>query len=169
MAQTATPVDNGVNVEALLGAREALSQAPEAAQFKWRAECKWVNGTHSQTSINSFFGLGGEQNCFLMQPVRIKTRIVFKQGSDLLAQPQPYGLGPAPRGCVGARNQGRNFREAVAQHPAQRLAFMPPHLREAGERGAPTLLVRTDPSTGLDDAAAEELAAWADRQALRRA
>ena len=42
MAQTATPVDNGVNVEALLGAREALSQAPEAAQFKWRAECKWV-------------------------------------------------------------------------------------------------------------------------------
>ena len=62
MAQTATPVDNGVNVEALLGAREALSQAPEAAQFKWRAECKWVNGTHSQTSINSFFGLGGEQS-----------------------------------------------------------------------------------------------------------
>ena len=50
MAQTATPVDNGVNVEALLGAREALSQAPEAAQFKWRATCKWVNGTHSQTS-----------------------------------------------------------------------------------------------------------------------
>ncbi len=59
MAQTATPVDNGVNVEALLGAREALSQAPEAAQFKWRAECKWVNGTHSQTSVKGFFGLGG--------------------------------------------------------------------------------------------------------------
>ena len=62
MAQTATPVDNGVNVEALLGAREALSQAPEAAQFKWRAECKWVNGTHSQTSVKGFFGLGGEQS-----------------------------------------------------------------------------------------------------------
>ena len=28
MAQTATPVDNGVNVEALLGAREALTGAP---------------------------------------------------------------------------------------------------------------------------------------------
>ena len=62
MAQTATPVDNGVNVEALLGAREALSQAPEAAQFTWRAECKWVNGTHSQTSVKGFFGLGGEQS-----------------------------------------------------------------------------------------------------------
>ncbi len=28
MAQTATPVDNGVNVEALLGAREALTGHP---------------------------------------------------------------------------------------------------------------------------------------------
>lgn len=62
MTDTATPVDNGVNVEALLGAREALAQAPEAAAFTWRAECKWVNGTHSQTSVQGFFGLGGEQS-----------------------------------------------------------------------------------------------------------
>ena len=55
-------VDNGVNVEALLGAREALTAAPEGAQFKWRASCKWVRGTHSNTTINSFFGLGEEQN-----------------------------------------------------------------------------------------------------------
>ena len=33
----AAKIDNGVNVDALLGAREALEQAPEAAQFKWRA------------------------------------------------------------------------------------------------------------------------------------
>jgi uncharacterized OsmC-like protein len=54
------PVDNGVNVDALLGAREALSKAPEAAQFKWRAKCTWVNGTHSRSSIEGFFGLGEE-------------------------------------------------------------------------------------------------------------
>lgn len=35
-------VNNGVNVEALLGAREALSKAPEAAKFNWKATCKWV-------------------------------------------------------------------------------------------------------------------------------
>lgn len=52
---------NGVNVEALLGAREALSQAPEAAQFKWRATSEWVKGTHSRHTIKGFFGLGGEQ------------------------------------------------------------------------------------------------------------
>jgi hypothetical protein len=32
----------------------------------------------------------------------------------------------------------------------------------AQQRSAPTLLVHTDPATGLDDAAAAELAAWAD-------
>jgi uncharacterized OsmC-like protein len=57
-----TTVDNGVNVEALLGAREALTEAPEAAQFQWRATCDWVNGTHSRSTIESFFGLGEEQS-----------------------------------------------------------------------------------------------------------
>ena len=54
-------VKNGVNVEALLGAREALSKAPEAAQFKWRATCKWMNGTHSRSTVEKFYGLGSEQ------------------------------------------------------------------------------------------------------------
>jgi uncharacterized OsmC-like protein len=55
-------VNNGVNVTALLGAREALEQAPEAAQFKWRASCEWLNGTHSRSAIGDFFGLGAEQS-----------------------------------------------------------------------------------------------------------
>jgi uncharacterized OsmC-like protein len=59
---TGKPVDNGVNVEALLSAREALTEAPEAAKFAWRAKCEWVNGTHSRSSIESFYGLGEEQS-----------------------------------------------------------------------------------------------------------
>ena len=62
MTDTSTSVNNGVNVEALLGAREALTETPAAAAFKWRASCKWVNGTHSQSTVESFFGLGEEQN-----------------------------------------------------------------------------------------------------------
>ena len=62
MADAESTVNNGVNVEALLGAREALTEAPEAAQFKWRATCDWINGTHSKSSVTSFFGLGEEQN-----------------------------------------------------------------------------------------------------------
>jgi uncharacterized OsmC-like protein len=54
-------VDNGVNVEAILGAREALTEAREAAQFKWRATNEWVNGTHSRATVSEFFGLGETQ------------------------------------------------------------------------------------------------------------
>ena len=55
-----TACDNGVNVTALLEAREALRQAPEAAKFKWRAKCKWQNGTHSISTVEKFHGLGEE-------------------------------------------------------------------------------------------------------------
>ncbi len=61
MSTTAKPIDNGVNVQALLDAREALSEAPEAAQFTWRAKCEWIKGTHSRSTVEGFFGLGEEQ------------------------------------------------------------------------------------------------------------
>ena len=59
---TSAIVNNGVNVDALMGARTALEQVPEAAQFKWRAACQWLNGTHSRSVIGNFFGLGAEQS-----------------------------------------------------------------------------------------------------------
>jgi uncharacterized OsmC-like protein len=55
-------INNGVNVAALLGAREALEKAPEAAQFKWRASCEWLSGTYSRSTIGNFFGLEAEQS-----------------------------------------------------------------------------------------------------------
>ena len=61
MTITDRPVDNGVNVQALLDARNALSAAPEAARFTWRASTTWRNGTHSHSSVAGFAGLGAEQ------------------------------------------------------------------------------------------------------------
>ena len=55
-------VNNGVNVEALLGAREQLEQMPDAAKFKFRASCDWLRGTHSRSTIKNYFGLGQEQS-----------------------------------------------------------------------------------------------------------
>jgi uncharacterized OsmC-like protein len=49
-----------VNVDALLGAREHLTHAPEAAEFQFRARCDWVKGTHSRSTISGFSGLGQE-------------------------------------------------------------------------------------------------------------
>jgi uncharacterized OsmC-like protein len=61
MTKQVTTAENGVNVAALLGAREALTGTPEAARFKWRATSEWLNGTHSRATVHGFFGLGGEQ------------------------------------------------------------------------------------------------------------
>jgi len=59
MSTTEVPaVDNGVNVEALLGARAHLTEAPELGQFTWRARCEWLNGTHSRSTVTGFSGLG---------------------------------------------------------------------------------------------------------------
>jgi uncharacterized OsmC-like protein len=60
MTMTDTPIDNGVNTAALIGAREALTAAPEAAEFTWRATCSWVHGTHSRSTVETFSGLGQE-------------------------------------------------------------------------------------------------------------
>ncbi len=55
-------VDNGVNVDALLGARQLMTESRELADFQWRADCTWVHGTHSRTTIEQFSGVGGEQS-----------------------------------------------------------------------------------------------------------
>lgn len=60
MTQQTTSVDNGVNVQALLEAKEALTDNADAALFKWRASCEWLNGTHSKSSVEGFYGLGEE-------------------------------------------------------------------------------------------------------------
>lgn len=61
MTDTQAPIaDNGVNVAHLLGARQMLTDAPEAAKFQWRARCDWVCGTHSRTTFDTYTGLGAE-------------------------------------------------------------------------------------------------------------
>jgi len=63
MTVTDTPqLPNGVNVEGLLGIREAFSGDTPLAKFTWRARNEWVNGTHSRTTIDDFYGVRGEQS-----------------------------------------------------------------------------------------------------------
>ncbi|MDX1405374.1 MAG: OsmC family protein [Woeseiaceae bacterium] len=60
MAEQARTADNGVNVQALLEAKEALTDNADAAHFKWRASCEWLKGTHAKSSVESYYGLGEE-------------------------------------------------------------------------------------------------------------
>ena len=58
---TTATVDNGVNVEALLGARAAITESPALAKFQWRSNVEWVHGVQSRSDVGTFYGLGGEQ------------------------------------------------------------------------------------------------------------
>src|SRR5438552_10811890 len=93
MASTATPVNNGVNVEALLGARTALTDAPEAAQFNRRAVCEWQNGTHSTSAGEGFFGLGEEQSH--------RTRYTFESDHPEIFASEDNGATPVELVLVG--------------------------------------------------------------------
>jgi uncharacterized OsmC-like protein len=108
MSTTTSPVNNGVNVEALLGAREALTGAPEAAKFKWRATCEWQNGTHSNSIVEGFFGLGEEQSHRTRYAFDVDHPEVFAS-EDNGATPVEYVL----VGLVGCLTAGV---AAVAQH-----------------------------------------------------
>ena len=88
-----TTVTNGVNVEALLEAREVLRGAPEAAQFTWRASSRWENGVHSTTKIQNFFGLGQEQNH--------KTESVFDADHPEVFAAEDNGITPIEYLLVG--------------------------------------------------------------------
>ncbi|MEM6375618.1 MAG: OsmC family protein [Pseudomonadota bacterium] len=52
--------ENGVDIAAIREARTALGDSPEAGQFVWRAACEWIDGIHSRSTIEGFYGLGEE-------------------------------------------------------------------------------------------------------------
>ncbi len=111
MADSDTSVDNGVNVQALLDAREALTEAPEGAQFQWRATCEWKNGTHSYSSIEGFYGLGEEQHHKKVFTFDADHPEVFAS-EDLGAAPVEYvlvGLASCLTAGVAAIAQHRNI------------------------------------------------------------
>jgi uncharacterized OsmC-like protein len=49
---------NGVDTPNLFATINAVKGMPELAKFQFRASNRWVNGTHSRTTIESFSGAG---------------------------------------------------------------------------------------------------------------
>jgi uncharacterized OsmC-like protein len=95
-------------VQALLDAREALKGAPQAAQFTWRASCKWQNGTYSQTSVQGFFGLGEEQ--------KHKTESTFDADHPEIFASEDRGITPIEYVLVGLASCLTAGVAAVAQN-----------------------------------------------------
>jgi len=103
-----TTVNNGVNVAALLAAREVLKGAPQAAKFKWRASCKWENGTHSKTNVKGFHGLGEEQ--------KHKTEFSFDADHPEIFASEDLGITPVEYVLVGLASCLTAGVAAVAQN-----------------------------------------------------
>ncbi len=80
---TTSLFDNGVNVEALLGAREVFADAPQIAQFQWRSTVSWVNGTHSRADVQTFFRLRSAADA--PEGVRLRQDDDRPEGSPLLS------------------------------------------------------------------------------------
>ena len=114
MAVSTAQVDNGVNVEALLDARAALTDAPAAAQFKWRATCEWKNGTHSHSTVEGFYGLGERADSTRRRSAFDADHPEVFASEDLGATPVEYRAG-RPRQLPDGRHRGRR---PASQDPA---------------------------------------------------
>jgi uncharacterized OsmC-like protein len=108
MADANPLANNGVNVEALIAAREALAKAPEAAHFRWRAACEWKNGTHSHSTVEGFYGLGQEQ--------QRKATFTFDADHPEVFASEDKGATPVEYVLVGLASCLTAGIAAVAQH-----------------------------------------------------
>jgi uncharacterized OsmC-like protein len=170
MTKHTETVTNGVNVAALLGAREALKDAPEAAGFKWRATSEWVKGTHNRAIVDGFFGLGAEQ----------KHRQTYKFESDHpeIFASEDKGATPVEFVLVGLAGCLTAGIAAVAQNRNIQLHSVKATL-EAGMNIQGILGIDPDVRNGFDgikvhydidaDASAEDIAALVAQSQKRSA
>ena len=135
-------VNNGVNVDALLAAREALKGAPEAAKFKWRASCRWQNGTHSQTKVEGFHGLGQEQ--------KHRTEFSFEADHPEIFASEDLGATPVEYVLVGLASCLTAGVAAVAQNRGIQLRSV--EARIEGSMDIQGILgIDSDVRNGYDD------------------
>ena len=108
MSAATAQVNNGVNVQALIDARKALTDAPAAAQFNWRATCTWKKGTHSHSTVKGFFGLGDEQ--------KHKTTFTFDADHPEVFASEDHGATPVEFVLVALGSCLTAGVAAIAQH-----------------------------------------------------
>src|SRR5215468_7791259 len=137
-----TTVANGVNVQALLDAREVLKGAPEAAQFTWRATSRWNNGVHSTTKIQNFFGLGQEQ--------KHKAEAAFEADHPEIFAAQDNGITPIEYLLVGLAGCLTAGVAAVAQNRGIQLRSVESTV-EGGHDIRGMLGVDSDVRNGFND------------------
>ena len=77
---------NGVDTPKLFATIGAVAGQTSLARFQFRAESRWVNGTHTRTAIGEFYGAGSE----------MKHSATFEADADHPPVLCGGDLGPAP-------------------------------------------------------------------------
>jgi len=57
---SSTPIRNGIDTAQVYGTLDVLRAQPEAARFEFRVRNRWIDGTHSRSTIHGFWGAGAE-------------------------------------------------------------------------------------------------------------
>ena len=57
---SSTPIRNGIDTAQVYGTLDVLRAQPEAARFEFRVRNRWIDGTHSRSTIHGFWGAGTE-------------------------------------------------------------------------------------------------------------
>ncbi len=100
MTTAFAPIDNGVDVAVLTGAKEALAGNAEMGALVWRADATWVTGAHTSTTFDTYWALGGEQR-------HIRRHVVETDHTELFAATDDGATPPetalaALAGCLTA-------------------------------------------------------------------
>jgi uncharacterized OsmC-like protein len=77
---------HGVNTPALLATINVVKETPALAKFQFRATNRWIDGTYSESRIESFSGAGGEH----------RHQADFRYGADHPAVLVGDDRGPTP-------------------------------------------------------------------------
>jgi uncharacterized OsmC-like protein len=62
MTATTAPIRNGVDTDQVYTTLDALKAQPELARFEFRVSNRWLNGPHSRSTIQGFWGAGQEDS-----------------------------------------------------------------------------------------------------------
>ena len=95
---------NGVNTPTLLATIfEVVASQPDLAKFQFRAKNKWVSGTHTRGTIETFYGAGSEhthKRTFTMEADHPAV-LVGGDNAPLPVEIVLYGLAACIAGSIG--------------------------------------------------------------------
>jgi uncharacterized OsmC-like protein len=62
MSVDTASIRNGVNTEQMYGTLDLLKEQPALGQFQFRVSNRWIEGAHNRSTIQGFYGAGGEDS-----------------------------------------------------------------------------------------------------------